>query len=158
MKGNPLVIEALKKAASMEAALATQYRLDARDAKYMRLKSIAKKLCGFGEDSECYLKQIVDRILYLGAKPEYSAGSAMMSPTITEIFQASLGDEATIVAFYNDLAILARSPSIKDDNSGNIAEHMVKWHENRNIDWLEGQLASIATLGEQNYLTIVVEV
>ena len=156
MKGNPLVIDALQKAASLEAALATQYHLDKRDARYMRLKSISKKLNGFGEDCEDYLKQVVDRILFLGGKPEYSAGSALTSATITEIFQDALASETVIVAAFNEMAITAMNA--KDDNTRNKFEHWIKAHENDHIDWLEGQLASIATLGEQNYLTIVVEV
>lgn len=157
MKGSPVVIDLLMQAATMEAALVTQYHLDKVDAKFQRLKCVAKKLSEFGEDCESYLKEIDQHIFFLGGSPAYSGGSASTSATITELYTRALACEVALVTAFNEFAIVCMNA--KDDNTRNKFEHWIKWHEDNHIDWLEGQLASIEALGgEQQYLQITIKV
>lgn len=152
MKGNPAVIQALQSAVSMETSLQLQYHLDKRDLRYQSLKKMASKFSSFGEDGEFYAKEITDRIFFLGGDPQYASAMAQTRASVTEILQKALDAEIAIVTAYNDFAILAMNA--KDDNSRNLIEHWVKWHEDNHIDWLERQLAQIEDLGEVEYVKI----
>jgi bacterioferritin len=155
MKGSPEVIATLQKAASMELAIEVQYHLDKRDLRYQSLKKLASKFATFGEDSECYLKEITDRIFFLGADPEYLPAGATTRTSVTEILQRSLDAETAIVTAYNEWAILAAE--FKDDNTRNKFEHWIKWHEDEHIDWLERQLAQISEISELEYVKLQLE-
>jgi len=152
MNGDPKVIGVLQQAASMEARLNVQYHLDKRDLRYRGLKKLADKYCGFGEDAESYLKEITDRIFFLGADPAYGAANAATRATLTDILQKALDAETAIVDAYNGYAVLALEA--KDDNTRNKSEHWIKWHEDDHIDWLERQLAQIALMGETEYVKV----
>lgn len=155
MKGNPEVIATLQKAASMELALAVQYHLDKRDLRYQSLKKLSSKFSVFGEDSECYLKEITDRIYMLGADAEYDPAGATTRASVTELLQKALDAETAVTVAYNEWAILAAEA--QDDNTRNKFEHWIKWHEDEHIDWLERQLAQISEITEIEYLKLQLE-
>ena len=64
MTGNPAVIQTLMFAASAEARLNMQYRLDERWLKFAGVKKTAAKLKDFGDDAHCYMKQVTNRLLF----------------------------------------------------------------------------------------------
>lgn len=152
MKGNSDVIGTLQEAASMELALAVQYMLDKRDLKYQSLKCLSSKFACFGKDSESYLKEITDRIFFLGSDPEYAPAGAQTRESVADILGKALEAETALVAAYNEWAILAAEA--KDDNTRNKFEHWIKWHEDEHIDWLERQLAQISEIGLSAYIAL----
>lgn len=152
MKGDPKVLEALERAAAHELAAAVQYRLNERDLRYQGLKTLARKFCKFGGNSEDYLEEITDRILLLGGDPAYAAARATTASSLTETLQKALDAETAMVSDYNLSVALAVAAG--DDNTRNKFEHWIKWHEDGQIDWLERQLAQIRSLGESEYIKI----
>jgi bacterioferritin (cytochrome b1) len=150
MRGNPVVVTSLISAAGMEAALAAQYHADVRDLKFQGLKSLKHKLSGFGEQCEQYLKEISDKVLELGGKLEYAAGSVAEVASITDLLQRALDSEMAIVKTFNDYYLQAQEA--KDADTRNLYEHWIKWHTHKHIGWLERQLAQIKQFSESAYL------
>ena len=158
MKGDPKVIADLQKFLAMEIQLSAQYALDARTLRDLGLKSLGKRICNFGDDCEDYVKKLSKRLLFFGVKPEYSLTlTVQTNDNLTGMFQAALDAEAEIVAAYNDAAIVAMNA--KDDNTRNLFEHLIKFHEmnhsgktgGAHIDWLQRKLAQIAEYGEKEF-------
>jgi bacterioferritin len=149
MKGNEAVIASLKEAAAIEAALATQYRLDKRQLKRWGLSGIAKKIGGFYDDAEDWLNWFVDRLLLFNQKGDYAGGRAVNRSTVADTLQKALDAEEALQKRFNEMAIEAMKAS--DDNTRNHLEHAIKAHEDH-IEWLERQLALIATLGLKEYI------
>lgn len=150
MKGDPKVINTLIAAASLEAGLALQYHLDKRDLKFQGLNRLAKKLSGFGEDCECFTKEITDKVFLLGGSLKIEAGSVTEATSVTEVLQRSLDYEARIISAFNDSYVIAQNA--KDADTRNEYEHWIKAHTHGHIAWLEKELSVIGQFGEAVYL------
>jgi bacterioferritin len=150
MKGsNPAVMQTLQFAASAEARLNMQYRLDNRWLKFAGVKKTAAKLKEFGDDAHCYMKQVTNRLLFLEGKPTYAPGISETQPTLTATLQNDLALEMAIVTPYE--AAVKTAVANSDDTSRNLFEHLLKWHE-KHIGWLETQLRLIEGMGEEEYI------
>ena len=158
MKGDPKVIAALQAAIPMELALSAQYKLDARNLKHLGLKKLGCKLAYFAKDCDRFVGKLADRLLYFDVAPQYSVTlNANTADGLTAMFQAACDAEAELVTAYNESALAAMNA--KDDNTRNLFEHLIKFHEQNHtgekggahIEWLEEKLAQIALYGEKEF-------
>jgi bacterioferritin len=149
MQGNPEVIAALEAAAAREAQLNLQYRQDWRSIKFMGAKKTARKLKRFGSDAHDWLKELTDRVLFLGGRPSYSIPAIAEQPNFTEVLKNELALEMAIIAPYEQNVQLAMRAL--DDTTRNLFEHLLKWHE-EHVGWLEQQLRLIDELGAEEYI------
>ena len=150
MTGNPEVIVALKNALVAEAHLNIQYRHDWRVVKYMGVKKVARCLKHKGSDAHSWMKQVADRILFLGGDTNYTVGSIVDSSTLASTFQHELDLELAIVQPYERYVQVAMQAL--DDTTRNLFEHLLKWHQGH-IGWLEQQLRLISMVGgEAEYI------
>jgi bacterioferritin len=149
MTGSPAVIQTLMFAASAEARLNMQYRLDERYLKFSGVKKTASKLKSFGDDAHCYMKQVTNRLLFLEGKPTYVPGISETQPTLTATLQNDLALEMAIVMPYENAVKTAVANS--DDTTRNLFEHLLKFHQ-RHVGWLETQLRLIDGMGEEEYI------
>lgn len=159
MKGNPEVIATLQKAIPLELALSAQYHLDTVKLKNLGFKGFAGKFDKFGEECEHSVKVISYRLQFFDTNPVYSTGdtAAKTADGLTEMFQGALESEVELTAFYNDAAIQAQAA--KDDNTRNMYEHLIKFHEQNHtgkrggghIYWLQKKLAQIAKFSENEF-------
>ena len=153
MTGNSEVVKALQAAAAAEARLNLQYRLDSRSLKFMGVKKVAKKAKKFGDDAHSFLKQVTDRVLFLGGNPSYIAAVVTEAPTFTAVIENELALELGIVQPYEQAVQLAAKAL--DDTTRNLFEHLLKWHQ-KHIAWLERQVRLMAGFaqdtGESRYI------
>ena len=154
MKGNPKVIAAIQNQIPLELALSAQYHLDASTLKNLGLCKLPRKIAALGEDCEEYVKKLSDRLLFSIPTGIAVSMAAQTADGLTAMFQAALDAEAEIVTAYNSAAVTALEA--KDDNTRNLFEHLIKFHEQSNagkrggnhIDWLQRKLAQIGEYGE----------
>lgn len=151
MKGDPQVIENLQAAASLEANLASQYLLDQRFLKDLGLHGM--KAGSRRKLAKHILKCILDRILFLGGTPALeteSIESAAPASSVTSLLQNELRLETALLTSYQDW--LTQAMEAKDDNTRNLFEHWIKWHEDDNVDFIEEQLEQISRIGEAAFI------
>ena len=149
MKGNSEVIETLAAALPLEAHLNLQYRRDWRNLKFRGLKKLARKVRGLGSDAHDWMKQVDDRLLFLGGDDAYEIPAITDQPTVTAMFENELALEMAKLAPYE--ANIQICMKAFDDGSRNLFEHLVKWTQ-KHVAWLETQLSLIKYLGESEYL------
>lgn len=150
MKGNPQVISDLNAALAMEATLNEQYRIDERGLKFIGIKCLSNKIYQFGNDISDYRRDMLDRVYFLGGIPDYDIVSPEDRGSVTQIFQNELDMENAVVTAMQ--AWLINAMNARDDNTRNLYEHWIKWHENDHILWLEKQLKLIDAIGEAEYI------
>lgn len=152
MKGDPQVIANLQTAATMEATLNEQYRLDARTFKFLRVKTLKCKAESFGDDCSDRRREILDRIYFLGGTPAYTIGAPKEGGVgVQAILQNQLNLENALLPFFQKAC--AQAWQALDDNTRNLYEHWIKWHENDHIVWLEGQIRILNAIGEIEYIS-----
>lgn len=150
MKGAPEVVTLLNEAVSLEATLNEQCRLDARSIRYLGLNGLRKKYEKFGCDVSDWRRDLIDRIYMLDGTPDYKVDSPVERSSITELFTATHDFEVKICGIYEkDIQIAMRA---FDDNTRNMFEHFIKWHQNWHIAWFEKQLRLIGAIGEAGYI------
>lgn len=151
MKGAVEVIALLNDAVTRESTLNEQYRLDARSVRYLGLKGLKCKYEKFGCDTSDWRRDMLDRIYFLEGDPDYTPGKPVERLTVTEIFSATRDYEVAMCAvFEQDIVICTRA---LDDNTRNMFEHFIKWHQDWHIAWLEKQLRLIGAIGEAGYIS-----
>jgi bacterioferritin len=149
MTPNPEVIVALQAAASREAHLNLQCRLDQRVLKAWGIRKTAKHLKELGDDAHCFLKKVTDRILFFQSDPGYSIQPVVQPPTLTAMMQNVMALELAIIGPYEGAVQI--SMKALDDTTRNLFEHLLKWHE-ENVLWLQTQLNLIDGIGEAEYI------
>jgi bacterioferritin len=151
MKGAPEVVTLLNEAVGLEATLNEQYRLDSRSIKYLGLKGLKKKYEAFGDDVSNWRRDLLDRVYFLGGTPTYTVNSPTERLTVTDLFTMTHDFEVNICTiFEKDIQVAMRA---LDDNTRNMFEHFIKWHQDQHISWFEKQLRLIGAIGEAEYIS-----
>ena len=152
MKGSPEVIATLQAGLAAEAHLNIQCRQYQRSLKYMGLKKVAKRVKRIGDHAHCYQKCLSKRALLLGGTIGLSMPSIEDGDrSLTKVLQNLLDLNLAIVEPYEKAVQVAMDAM--DDTSRNLFEHLLKWHQNDDVCWLEQQLELIKSLGESDYIT-----
>ena len=156
MTGSPEVIAGLAAALPGEAHLNLQYRLYTRLLKFMGVKKTAAKMSEYAGDAHGFLKSITKQLLFLsGENPSavaYSVGTVAEPnpPTVTQLFTEALAAEMAICSGYE--ALIPMATAARDDETRNLAEHLVKFHHHH-VRWIEKQIRLITAIGEADYIT-----
>lgn len=153
MKGDATVIKNLFAAASLEANLAEQYRVDYIAMDLVEAKLLKKLFCKYYSDTEDYLEQLLTRLAYFDQNPAYSAGDVEgPGEDWFSTIDGALKSEVTIVETYQGYC--KQAWDVMDDNTRNIYEHLIKWHEGH-IAKLEKHVDKRKRLGDDGYLEYV---
>lgn len=153
MKGDATVIKNLFAAASLEAALVEQYRIDYISMDLVEAKLLYKLYCKFYKDTEDYLECLLTRLSYFDQNPAYSVGDvAGPGEDWLDTLPEALKREVAIVEAYQGYC--KQAWDALDDNTRNIYEHLIKWHE-CHIAKLEKHIDKRKRLGDEAYLEYV---
>jgi bacterioferritin len=151
MRGNPNVINELNAALKAELGAVLQYMVQAEMCEnwgFPRLSSLTKRRA-FEEMR--HAEALVERILFLDGTPEVRVALApTVGATVTEQFEAGLGDETGAIRDYNQAVRICREAD--DTGTRELFERMIV-DEERHADFLEAQLHAIKEMGIGNYLT-----
>lgn len=155
MKGDPGVVEVLNKALALELTAINQYLVNSK-----LLENIgATRLATMARDESMgemrHAELLIDRIIYLDAKPQMSeAGPVKSWTTVAEMLGQQLEFERSAVSLYNEGITVASSA--KDAGSRILMEEILRAEEEE-VDWYEAQLELIERIGEAAYLQLQAE-
>ena len=150
MQGNPQVITLLNDVLTGELTAINQYFIHARLCENWGYQRLWKKIRHESIDEMKHADRLMARILYLDGMPNVQRYSKInVGQTVKEQFELDLGVEKDAIARLN--AGIALCVSVGDNGTRELlAELLVS--EEEHADWLEQQLALLASVGEQNYL------
>lgn len=151
MKGDPQVIDALNRALTIELTAINQYFIQAKMNKNWGFNKLAKKHYEESIGEMKHAEKLIDRILFLEGVPEIARYDVIRAGSdVKDQFEVDLALESSGVKAYNALVELCIK--VKDNGTRDLVDGILVESE-EHVDWLETQLALIASVGLQNYLT-----
>ena len=155
MKGDAKVIEFLNKVLYNELTAINQYFLHAKMLKNWGLKELAEHEYHESIDEMKHADKLSDRILFLDGLPNFQAlGKLKIGETPREILQCDLALELEALQLLKDAIV--HCEGVGDFTSRQLFADILD-SEEEHIDWIETQLALIARVGEQNYLSMKID-
>lgn len=155
MRGDDEVIALLNEQLTSELTAINQYFLHARMQANWGLTKLAEKTRAESIEEMQHAELITDRILFLEGLPNYQRlFTVSVGQTITEMFQADLAIELEVVNRLRPGIAMCREKG--DITTANLFERILGDEEDH-IDYLETNLELIDRLGEQLYLSQLVD-
>ncbi len=155
MKGDPKVIEYLNKALYNELTAINQYFLHARMYRNWGYKELAEHEYKESIDEMKHADKLAERILFLDGLPNFQAlGKLRIGENPRELIECDLALELEALPTLRDA--IAQCESVGDSVSRKLFTDILD-SEEEHIDWLETQLALIARVGEQIYLSTKID-
>ena len=155
MKGDPKVIEYLNKALYNELTAINQYFLHAKMLKNWGLTELAEHEYKESIDEMKHADKLAERILFLDGLPNFQAlGKLRIGENPRELIECDLALELGALPTLRDA--IAQCESVGDSVSRKLFTDILD-SEEEHIDWLETQLALIARVGEQIYLSTKID-
>ena len=155
MKGDPAIIRHLNLALKNELTSINQYFVHARMFGNWGLKRLEEHEKHESIDEMKHAEALADRILFLEGLPNLQRiGTLNIGASVPEQFRADLGIEQEAVTRLREGAAYMRG--MGDITSASLFESILE-DEEHHIDYLETQLGLIEVLGEQLYLTSLIE-
>ena len=155
MQGDAEIIELLNEQLTSELTAINQYFLHAKMQENWGYTLIAAHTRAESIDEMRHAETLTDRILFLEGLPNYQRLLPLrIGQTISEQFTSDMAIEVEVVERLRRSIPLARSKG--DVTTANIFEAILA-DEEHHIDYLETQLSLIEALGEQLYLSQLVE-
>jgi bacterioferritin len=150
VKGNPQVLDVLNDVLTSELTSVNQYFLHAKmcgNWGYLRLADLIHKE-SIGEMK--HADALIERILYLEGLPNLQRlYKVSVGETLPEQLRLDRATEVEAITRLNNG--IALCVSVGDNGSRELLERILT-SEEEHLDWLETQLALIATLGDVQYL------
>ena len=155
MQGDTEIIELLNEQLASELTAISQYFLHAKMQENWGYTLLAAHTRAESIDEMHHAEILTDRILFLEGLPNYQRLLPLrVGTTIKEQFESDMAIELEVVGRLRRAVPLARGTG--DVTSANIFEDILA-DEERHVDYLETQLDLMANLGEQLYLSQLVE-
>jgi bacterioferritin len=155
VQGDAEIIELLNEQLTSELTAINQYFLHAKMQENWGYTLLAAHTRAESIDEMRHAEILTDRILFLEGLPNYQRLLPLrIGQTISEQFASDMAIEVEVVERLRRAAPLARTRG--DVTSANIFEAILA-DEEHHIDYLETQLSLIEALGEQLYLSQLVE-
>jgi bacterioferritin len=151
MQGNPLVLEALNRALTIELTAINQYFCQAKMCMNWGFRKLGRKHYEESIGEMKHAEKLIDRILFLDGVPEIARYDVIrVGSDVKEQFENDLQLELSGVAHYNAAVDLCMRE--KDNGTREVLAPILSESE-EHVDWLETQLGLIAQIGLQNYLS-----
>ena len=151
MKGDPLVLEALNRALTVELTAINQYFCQAKMCMNWGYRKLGKKHYEESMGEMKHAEILIDRILFLEGVPEIARYDVIrVGDDVKEQFENDLKLELGGVTHYN--AAIDLCVKQKDYGTREVLAPILTESE-EHVDWLETQLGLIDSVGVQNYLT-----
>jgi bacterioferritin len=155
MRGDDKIIELLNEQLTSELTAINQYFLHAKMQANWGFTKLAEHTRAESFDEMKHAEQITERILFLEGLPNYQRlFSLRIGQTVREQFEADLAVEMEVVERLRPGIALCREKG--DITTANLFEDILASEEDH-IDYLETNLELINKLGEQLYLSQLVE-
>jgi bacterioferritin len=155
MQGDPEVIEFLNEQLTAELTAINQYFLHAKMQANWGFTKLAEHTKAESIDEMRHAERITDRILFLEGLPNYQKLLPLrIGQTVREQFEADLAVELEVVERLRPGIRMCRKRG--DATTANLLEDILA-SEEEHIDYLETNLGLIDRLGEQLYLSQLVE-
>jgi bacterioferritin len=150
MTGNPMIIDALNRALTIELTAINQYFCQSKMCKNWGFLKLAAKHWEESMGEMKHADKIIERVLFLDGVPEIARYDVIRVGTnVQEQFENDLKLETSGVAAYNELVNLAIQ--LKDNGTHALALEILTDSE-EHVDWLETQLNLIKSIGLEHYL------
>lgn len=155
MRGDDEVIELLNEQLTSELTAINQYFLHAKMQANWGFTKLAEHTRAESIEEMQHAEVITDRILFLEGLPNYQRLSTVrIGQTVKEQFESDLAIEVEVLNRLKPGIKMCRDKG--DITSANLFEKILA-DEEHHIDYLETQLELIGKLGEQLYLSQLVE-
>ena len=155
MRGDDEVLALLNEQLTSELTAINQYFLHSKMQANWGFTKLAEKTRHESLDEMKHAERITDRILFLEGLPNYQQLFPLrVGQTVKEQLEADLAIEMEVVARLRPGIAMCREKG--DVTTANIFEDILA-DEEEHIDYLETNLALIGKLGEQLYLSQLVE-
>ena len=149
--GNPEILELLNDVLSSELTAVNQYFAHAKLQDHWGFGRLAARSRDESLEEMRHAEAAIERILYLEGVPNLQRlGSLRVGQTVPEQLRADLDLELEALALYRRGIVLAER--LEDHGTRELLVGLLR-DEEHHADWLETQLALIASLGEANYLS-----
>ncbi len=151
MKGDAKVIELLNAVLTNELTAINQYFLHARMCSNWGYHRLAERIRKESIDEMKHADRLIERVLFLEGLPNLQRLDKLaIGQTVPEILRNDLSLEMVAIPFLNDSLKLCRE--VGDHGTEELLRAILT-SEEEHVEWLEAQLALIAQVGEQNYLS-----
>jgi len=155
VQGDAEIIEMLNEQLTSELTAINQYFLHAKMQENWGYTLLAAHTRAESIDEMHHAEILTDRILFLEGLPNFQRMLPLrIGTTIKEQFESDMAIELEVVERLRRAVPLARGKG--DITSANIFEDILA-DEERHVDYLETQLDLMVNLGEQLYLSQLVE-
>jgi len=150
MKGHADIHQLLNDVLTNELTAINQYFIHAKMCANWGFTRLAHKIRAESIDEMKHADQIIERILYLEGVPNLQRLNKLrVGETVKEQFESDLALEHESIKRLNEY--IATCVRLADNGTRELLEKILI-SEEEHTDWLETQLALIASIGEQNYL------
>jgi bacterioferritin len=151
MKGDPQLIEKLNTLLTGELSAADQYFTHSRMYEDWGMQELYERIRHETEEELEHADALIKRILFLEGFPDLSKRDPLnIGQDVPSMLENDLELEYQVVAALKD--VINYAESIKDYQTREILEVLLKDTEEDHAYWLEKQLGLISKIGLQNYI------
>ena len=151
MKGHTEIIDGLNSLLCLELTAMDQYFIHSEMYADWGLYKLHERIAHESDDENGHAKAIIERILFLGGKPDMVARNPLqIGETVADMLKSDLNVEYMVGARLKEVMALCESRS--DFVTRNILQQNLEDTEVDHTWWLEKQLGLIDKIGLQNYV------
>ena len=151
MKGHTEIIDGLNSLLCLELTAMDQYFIHSEMYADWGLYKLHERIAHEFDDEKGHAKAIIERILFLGGKPDMVARDPLqIGETVADMLKSDLNVEYMVGARLKEVMALCESHS--DFVTRNILQQNLEDTEVDHTWWLEKQLGLINKIGLQNYV------
>ena len=151
MKGHTEIIDGLNSLLCLELTAMDQYFIHSEMYADWGLYKLHERIAHESDDEKGHAKAIIERILFLGGKPDMVARNPLqIGETVADMLKSDLNVEYMVGERLKEVMALCESHS--DFVTRNILQQNLEDTEVDHTWWLEKQLGLINKIGLQNYV------